>query len=133
MTATAAGISGTATLTVDVPLLVAVIIVTPDSATILLPPNLGGDGFSALNVVVSQNFEAEARDSHGHVVAGTVFEWRSSDTTVATVDETGHAIGWRPGLALIKAMAGGVSGQAKLAVVQEVPQDVRPAGTRPPR
>ena len=60
---------------------------------------------------------AEAYDENGHVVAGAVFTWSSSDAPVATVDPSGLVRGAGEGTATITATAGDVSGTSEITVV----------------
>ena len=60
---------------------------------------------------------AEAYDENGHVVAGAVFTWSSSDAPVATVDPSGLVRGAGEGTATITAAAGDVSGTSEITVV----------------
>ena len=60
---------------------------------------------------------AEAYDENGHVVAGAVFMWSSSDAPVATVDPSGLVRGAGEGTATITATAGDVSGTSEITVV----------------
>ena len=64
---------------------------------------------------------AEAADANGHAVAGAEFEWASSDTLVAVVDDTGLVTGMAAGEVEITAGADGVSGSASLTVLPNQP------------
>lgn len=94
---------------------VASVEVTPESATVV-----EGDAV---------DFDAVARDSDGLVVEGADFTWRSTNTSVATVDGTGRAITHDRGTTRIVASAGGSADTARLAVdpqvasVRVMPQD----------
>ena len=111
ITATAGGVSGTASLTVDVGgggWGIASIVVTPASATL---SSLGA----------AQQFTAQAYDAGGNVIQGVVFSWSSDASSVAVVDAaTGLATSVANGTANIIASAGGVSGSAMLQVAQQV-------------
>jgi uncharacterized protein YjdB len=61
-------------------------------------------------------FEAKARDRRGVDVAGTSFVWTSSNTAVATVDNSGAVKGIAAGSAKITATAGGQSASADATV-----------------
>ena len=70
-------------------------------------------------------FTAEVADANGHAVADAASEWSSTDTLVATVDESGLATGVGQGEAEIVAISSGVEGRAPLAVVAPVPTTVK--------
>ena len=62
---------------------------------------------------------AEAADANGHAVAtDTEFEWSSSDTLVAQVDDTGLVTGVDEGMATITAMTGEYFGIAEITTVE---------------
>lgn len=61
---------------------------------------------------------AEAKDARGNPVAGARFAWRSSDTTVATVDSAGLARALGEGAARITATGDPLSSGADLVVAQ---------------
>ncbi|HYT84527.1 MAG TPA: Ig-like domain-containing protein [Gemmatimonadales bacterium] len=106
ITATASGVSGTASLSVAQ--VVASVAVAPASAT------LGALG-------LTQQFSAVAKDANGYVVAGPTFTWTSFPGGVASVDPaTGLATALGSGAATITATTGGVSGTASLSVAQVV-------------
>ena len=105
VTATAGSVSGTAAVTVtQSPDAVAV---SPEEAA-----------FAALGDTV--RVAAEAFDANGHAVAGTEFEWASSDEAVATVDGSGLVTAVANGTATITASAGGASGTVAVTVAQAV-------------
>ena len=60
---------------------------------------------------------AQAVDANGHAVTDAGFTWASSDTTVAVVNETGLVSARGSGEVAVKAMSGGVTGEATLTVV----------------
>jgi uncharacterized protein YjdB len=63
-------------------------------------------------------FEAEARDANGAAIPGAVLTWSASDTTIATLDASGLAVGRSPGLTTVRAASGNViSPQVLLRVV----------------
>ncbi len=61
-------------------------------------------------------WQAEVRDTGGNVLQRSPVGWSSSDTTVATVDRSGHVAGVAAGTAEIAATAGGVAGKVLLTV-----------------
>jgi len=104
ITATAAGVSGNASLDVNLTASVASVTVIPGSAT------LTQSG-------ATQQFTAEVRDANGTLLPGVPVSWMSSDPLVATIDPvTGLATAAGSGLTMITATAGGVSGMAELRV-----------------
>ncbi len=99
--ATAEAVSGSAAVTVAQ--VVGSVAVTPAADTVALGDTL--------------RLSAEAFDDNGHRVAGARFEWRSSDTAVARVDQAGLMRGSGEGTAAITATAGDASAEAEIAVV----------------
>ena len=100
ITATAGSASGSATVTVAQE--VSAVAVTPAADTVVT-----GD---TLRLV------AEAADANGHPVPGAEFDWASSDTMVAVVDDAGLVHGVAEGTATITAMAGDARGTAEITV-----------------
>jgi uncharacterized protein YjdB len=78
------------------------ILVTPDSA--------------AVNVHGTQTFSATAHDAAGAIDSSATFHWSSSDTTIATIDQNGHATAVDTGHVRIAASTQGISGFANLTV-----------------
>jgi len=106
ITATTAGASGTATLSVQQVL--TSVVVSPATATL-----------NALGL--TQSFSAVARDAGGNVILGRTFAWSASPAGVATIDPvTGIATALANGVATIAATTGGVSGMSQLSVAQIV-------------
>src|SRR5690606_2276951 len=64
----------------------------------------------------SVQLSAAARDAGNAAIAGAIFEWTSSDTTVATVASNGRVTGVKAGTARINANYGGRTGSAQLTV-----------------
>ena len=108
ITATAGGVSGTATVTVAQT--VSAVAVSPATDTLV-----AGD---------TVRLAAEATDANGHAVAESEFEWASSDTLVARVDDSGLVTGAAAGEAEITATSSGVTGRAQVTVVAPVPTTV---------
>ena len=105
ITATAGSASGSAAVTVAQE--VSAVAVTPVAATLVAGDTL--------------RLTAEAADANAHPVAGTEFEWASSDTLVAVVDGAGLVTGFGAGEVEVTATAAGVTGHAALTVVAPVP------------
>ena len=104
MSATAAGITGRAELTV-VPPAPTSVAVTPDTVA------LTALGHTA-------QLTAEVRDQAGRVMESVPVSWASADTTVAAVDSAGLVTGIGGGATTIAATAGAVSGTAVVTVMQ---------------
>jgi disulfide oxidoreductase YuzD len=104
ITASARGVqSPPATLTVrDIQRILTRVDVTPNPATI---PVSG-----------TQQFTAHGFDQFDNEITGLTFTWESTDTTVATIDQSGLATGLHQGQTTIKATSGGVTGTAILNV-----------------
>jgi hypothetical protein len=60
---------------------------------------------------------ARARDSDGDIVGGQQFSWRSSNTSIATVSETGIVEALAAGSVTITATASNVSGNLRMRAV----------------
>ena len=108
ITATAGSASGSAT--VSVAQRVSSVTVSPAADTVVAGDTL--------------HLSAEAVDSNGHEIAEAEFEWASSDTAVAVVDEAGLATGVGAGEVEITATSSGVTGRAELVVVPPAPTTV---------
>ena len=67
----------------------------------------------------TQQFRAFAIGLNGDTISGVSFQWFSSDTSLAQVDESGVATALWEGKAFITAEASGVSGEAVLAVARQ--------------
>ena len=89
----------------------------PTVSTVIVTP--GTD--TLLTFGRTRQFTAVARDASGNPVSGVTLVWSSSNPAVATVDATtGVVTAVGNGLSIIRADAGGVLGQATLAVAQVV-------------
>ena len=108
ITATAGSASGSAT--VSVAQRVSSVTVSPAADTLVEGDTL--------------HLSAEAVDGNGHAVAESEFEWASSDTLVARVDDSGLVTGAAAGEADITATSWGVTGRAQVTVVVTVPTTV---------
>jgi alpha-tubulin suppressor-like RCC1 family protein len=107
--ATVEGVSGTAQLTV---VAVASVVVTPADTVI--------------EVAGSVQLQAQALDNAGSPIPGSSIQWTSLEPSVATVSGSGLVTGVAEGSATIVATAGGVDGEAMVAVVQPVPPGPAP-------
>lgn len=115
VTATAGGVSGSATVTVNAEEPVATSIeVVPTAVTLEI------DG--------TEQFSATILDLFGNVMTGVAVAWASSNETVGTVSESGVFTALAGGTATITATAGGVSGSATVTVNAKEP--VGPVLTR---
>ncbi len=65
---------------------------------------------------VTRQFTARAFDQFNREMSGAVFAWSSSDTSVATIDQTGLVSAIKQGLSTITATAQDVKGEALLNV-----------------
>ncbi|MYA42704.1 MAG: hypothetical protein F4087_01420 [Gemmatimonadetes bacterium] len=101
--AASGAVSGTATVTVaQQP---GAVVVTPSTDTLV-----------ALGDTV--RLSAEAMDSNGNSVSGTVFTWVSGDTLIAVVDDTGLVAAVGNGATTVTAASGGAVGNAMVTVIQ---------------
>jgi alpha-tubulin suppressor-like RCC1 family protein/uncharacterized protein YjdB len=115
ITASSDTVSGSATLTVTIPdTKVATITVSPPTATLTAAG-------------ASQTFTAQAFNAAGAPVTAP-FNWTSSNTAVATVNQNGEATAVANGTATITATSDTVSGNATLTVA--IPPAVDPKTTR---
>ena len=101
ITAASEGRSATATIVVEPPA-VDRVDVTPASTTIKV-----GD---------SVRLTASVYDSRGSVIPGAPVGWSSSDTRIATVDNTGRVLAARDGTVIITATSGDKAGTASIRV-----------------
>ena len=104
ITATSAGVTGGARLTVMVPA-PATVAVSPDTVT------LTAFGQTA-------QLTTEVRDQAGRVMEGVPVSWSSGDTLVATVDSAGLVTAVGGGRTAIAAMAESASGETTVIVTQ---------------
>jgi uncharacterized protein YjdB len=101
ISASSEGRSGTATIAVEAPS-VSRVEVTPVTATV----NVGG----------SFRLTATVYDTRGNVIVGAPVAWASSDTRIATVDNTGRVLGVKEGSVIITATSGAKAGTALVGV-----------------
>ena len=59
---------------------------------------------------------AQAFDENGHPVAGAVFAWKSSDASIARVDDSGLVSGLDEGVATITVTSGSAEGRSEITV-----------------
>lgn len=100
------------TLVVTVEPLVADVVVEPDFASIE-----AGQVFQ---------FDARVEDANGNELTGRTVTWSSTNTDVATVDQTGLARGEGFGSTAIRAEVDGVTGSATLRVTEQFFESVSP-------
>ena len=99
ITASASGVSGTATVTVAQ----TVSAIAPAADTLVAGDTL--------------RLAAEATDANGHAVAEAEFAWASGDTLIAVVDSVGLVTPVAPGEVDITAATDGVNARAELVVM----------------
>ncbi|MYG48086.1 MAG: hypothetical protein F4164_01690, partial [Gemmatimonadales bacterium] len=104
ITAAAAGLMGSAELTVLRPA-PAIVLVTPGEAEL-----------TALGDTI--RLSAEVLDQIGRPLVDVDVSWTSGDSAVVSVDSTGLVRATGPGTAAVAAAAGAVSGEARLSVMQ---------------
>jgi uncharacterized protein YjdB len=95
-----------------------------DSAIVTVPES--GPGFGSIIVTPSaatltalgngQLFSAVAVTAQGAIIPGVIFQWSSSNTSVATVNSSGMATATGAGVTAITATANGMTGGASLTV-----------------
>ena len=110
VTATAAGVTGRADLTVVAPAPMT-IAVTPDTVAL-----------TALGQTAQ--LSAEVRDQIGRVMEDVRVAWSSADTSVAAVDSAGLVTAVGNGAATINAASGGAAGAAVVTVSAVIPECV---------
>ncbi|HJR63395.1 MAG TPA: Ig-like domain-containing protein [Gemmatimonadaceae bacterium] len=101
ITATAQGVEGTATVTVN-PFPVGSVSVDPTSATVFIGR--------------TTQLTATVRNTQGEVMTGQAVTWSSSNSNVATVSTSGLVTGVASGTATITATSGGRSGTSAITV-----------------
>jgi uncharacterized protein YjdB len=101
ITATVDGTSGTASLSVA----------QPSAESVTISP-----ASSSLTEGATQQFTATARDASGDAIPGKTFSWATSDSDVATVNNSGLVTAQGAGSATITATTDGESGQAAVTV-----------------
>jgi uncharacterized protein (TIGR03437 family) len=78
---------------------------------------------AAIGIAAQQQFIARAFDTGNIEIAGVIFDWQSSNASVATTDQNGLATGVSPGLTEIRATGRGVvSPPAALTVHPNTPE-----------
>src|SRR5207247_1716131 len=104
ISATTAGVSGTAVLSVAQA--VGSVVVSPATATL-----------DALGLTQQVTAAAEDANGNGNPVPGQAFTWASAQPVIASVDPNGLARALAVGTAVITATTGGVSGTATLSIL----------------
>jgi len=112
ISASAEGVSGSASLTVNAPAPIPVASVSVS--------------LSASSVVAGQSAQATAtvKDAGGNTLSGRVVTWESSNNGIATVSATGSIVAVTAGTATITASSEGVNGSAALTVTAAPPVPV---------
>lgn len=113
ITATDTGVQGAATLNVTT-------VAAPEVTTIVVTPTQ-----VSIEETETVQLTAQAFDQFGDEVMGVQFLWRSSNTSRATVDQTGLVTAVAPGSVTITATANSVDGTASVNVLSP-PGDVTP-------
>jgi len=114
ITATCAGKSGTAAITVTAaPPVVTTVTVAPPGASI--------------NVGATVTLTATVKDAQGNVMTGQTITWSSSNTAIATVSSSGVVTGVAPGSATVTATCSGKTGSSAVTVTSPPPPP--PGGT----
>jgi glucose/arabinose dehydrogenase len=87
----------------------------------------------ATTIGVGQTIQltATARDAGGNVLEDRVFDWASSDPSIATVTETGLVTGLAQGEAEISATAEGITGSLAIIVATSAPPPPPPGPVTP--
>ncbi|WP_419163525.1 leucine-rich repeat domain-containing protein [Candidatus Palauibacter sp.] len=94
----------------------AVTVATAEPATVVVTPKTVS--LTALGETVQ--LSADVRDQIERPLPNAAVSWLSGDTTVVTVDSTGLVTAKGSGATTVTATAGGVSGEARLSVMQSV-------------
>jgi uncharacterized protein YjdB len=105
ITATSEGKSGSATLTVT-PIPVATVTVAPPSASVTAGK--------------TTQLTATAKDANGNTLTGRAVAWSSSNSSIASVSETGLVTGVAPGSATITATSETKSGTSNITVLTPI-------------
>lgn len=113
ITATDSGVQGAATLNVTT-------VAAPEVTTIVVTPTQ-----TSIEETETVQLTAQAFDQNGQEIAGVQFLWSSSNTSRATVDQTGLVTGVASGFVGITATANNVDGTASVNVLAP-PGDVTP-------
>ncbi len=77
-------------------------------------------GSATIDAGAQQQFTAKAYDASNNEIPGVIFAWQSSNTAVATVDQTGLAIGISAGSTEIRATGRGVQSPPAMLTVNPV-------------
>lgn len=88
-------------------------------ARIVISPNI-----SAVQVSEMQPFQADYYDTLGNLVDEAIFQWNSSNSAIASVDDDGVATGLTTGQVMITATVSGVTSEAALLTVVADPNQV---------
>jgi uncharacterized repeat protein (TIGR01451 family) len=75
---------------------------------------------ATIDAGAKQQFTATAYDANNNVVSGVIFLWQSSNTAVATIDQTGLATAISAGTTQIRASARGIQSAPAILTVRAV-------------
>lgn len=114
ITATADGVSGTATLRVTEP-------PPPPPPPPVVDRVTVSPSSPSIEVSETQQFSATAYESDDTEISGKTFTWSSSSTSVATINSSGLATAVSAGSTTIRATVDGVSGSTTLTVTAPPP------------
>ncbi|MDZ5471857.1 type I pullulanase [Bacillus sp. 31A1R] len=120
--------NGTATITAAVGSVKASVEV---SVATLAPKTITISGDKSVYETYSTQLTALVRDQFNQEMLGSKVTWKSSDTSVATVDGTGKVSGIKPGSVTITATAGDATASLELTVKENVQRYVRIKYVRP--
>jgi hypothetical protein len=106
---------GSATVLVTVGALMArsTIVVHPTSAYV----HIASDSAVTIPEGTARAVSARATDARGHVLSGRAVHWRSTDTTVVSIDSAGDLVGAGTGHTTVTATIDGASADAPVTVI----------------
>ena len=87
--------------------------------------------YATVQVGQTVQLYATARDTAGHVITGVYVTWKSDNTAVATVGETGLVTGWAVGQTVVTATGDGQAGSSQITVTAAAPPPPAARGRTP--